>query len=120
MDTTESFSLIMNRIRSQVTGYVKKTSYYLCGYGENDIGPFTLNGTITVRNGDKIQEKDGVPGYKKIRVADFTLKKTYQKVIIEELVEEELRRREEAKEHDMAIARGIVRKPPIDRNLVYQ
>jgi hypothetical protein len=83
----------MNRIRSLANGYVKKTSYQLCGYGENDIGPFTVNGTMTVRNNDKIQEKDGVPGYKKIRVADFTITKTYQKVIIEELVEEEFRRR---------------------------
>ena len=84
----------MNRIRSNVTGYVKKTAYHLCGYGENDIGPFTLDGSMTLRNNDKIQEKDGVPGYKKIRVADFSLKKTYQKVIIEELVEEEMQRRE--------------------------
>lgn len=109
----------MNRIRSQVTGYVKKTSYQLCGYGENDIGPFTVNGSITVRNGDKIQEKDGVPGYKKIRVADFTMTKTYQKVIIEELVEEELMRRKENKEFEMAAARAKERKAPIERNTLY-
>jgi hypothetical protein len=67
----------MNRIRSQVTGYVKKSAYQLCGYGENDIGPFLLDGTMTVRSGEKIQERDGVPGYKKIKVAEFTMKKTY-------------------------------------------
>jgi hypothetical protein len=102
-----------------VTGYVKKTAYHMCGYGENDIGPFTLDGTMTVRNSDKIQEKDGVPGYKKIRVADFSIKKTYQKVIIEELVDEVINRREEAREFENAQAEARERKPPMERNTVY-
>jgi hypothetical protein len=86
-DTQEAFSLIFARSRSSTTGYVKKTSYFLGGYGENDIGPFTLEGTMTLRPQDKMTERDGFKGYKKLKVAEFSLTKVYQRDIIEDLVD---------------------------------
>jgi hypothetical protein len=70
--------LIFSLSRSPTTGYVKKSTYCLGGYGENALGPFTLDGTMTLRGGlDKMSEKDGLKGFKKLKVADFTLKKVY-------------------------------------------
>ena len=68
----------------------------LGGYGENDIGPFTLSGSMTLRSQDKLQERDGFKGFKKIKVAEFTLVKEYQREIIEELVEQARERRRQA------------------------
>lgn len=46
---------------------------------------------------EKLQEKEGIQGFKKIKLAKISLKKEYQSKILEELVEEiqEQRRQEE-------------------------
>ena len=48
---------------------------------------------MNLRGLDKMTEKDGLKGFKKLKVADFTLKKEYQRNIIEEIVEERIRKR---------------------------
>lgn len=88
--------MMFARSRSATTGYIKKATYLLGGYGENDIGPFTLSGSMTLRPQDKLQERDGFKGFKKIKVAEFTLVKEYQREIIEELVEKARERRRQA------------------------
>ena len=56
------------------SGYIKKNTFELCGYGENDIGPFTLRGQVTLINPDKIIEKaGGVGNFKRIKLANFKL-----------------------------------------------
>ena len=108
------------RSRSPITGYIKKATYLLGGYGENDIGPFTLSGSITLRPQDKIQERDGFKGLKKIKVAEFTLVKEYQREIIEELVERVRERRMESQiyegDDDIGMMGKPSRKPPMDRS----
>lgn len=88
METSEKFTLIMNKQRSPTTGYVKKATYSLCGYGENDMGPFTIEGQVNLVTQDKIFEKDGLKNFKKMKVGKFELTKKYQKRVIEELAEE--------------------------------
>jgi len=73
----------MNRQRNPITGYVKKLTFSLGGYGENDMGPFTLEGSITLVSEDKVFEKDGLKNFKKMKVAKFELKKKYQKKVIQ-------------------------------------
>ena len=51
---------------------------------------------MTLRPQDKLQERDGFKGFKKIKVAEFTLVKEYQREIIEELVEQARERRRQA------------------------
>jgi len=77
VETTEKFTLIMNKSRSPTTGYVKKTTFEIGGYGENEMGPFTLEGTITLIPQDKMFEKDGLKNFKKMKVAKFEMKKKY-------------------------------------------
>ena len=87
-ETTEKFSFIFKKSRSATSGYVKKNTFEVGGYGENDLGPFTLEGLITLIAPDKIQEREGLKNIKKVKVAKFELKKTYKKQVLEELVEE--------------------------------
>lgn len=86
-ETKEDFSLILLKSKSP-SGYVKKNTFELRGYGENEIGSFTLEGQITIPSFDRIQERLGAQNIKKVKLASFYLKKTYQALILEELVEE--------------------------------
>mgnify|MGYP007026482715 CR=1 FL=1 len=54
-------------------GHDKK--YPIVCYGENDIGPFIMEGHLNVWQLDKIKEKDGPKekGYKKLKFGKFTL-----------------------------------------------
>ncbi len=104
----EKFSIIFGKARSETTGYIKKSSYQLYGYGENDLGPFTLEGTLNMSPLDKIQEKDGLKTFKKIKFAEFTMNKTYQRMIIEDLVEEVRERRDLDRHQIREIGRKIL------------
>lgn len=63
--------------------------YDMCGYGENDIGAFTMEGQMNLLPTEKLHEKDGVKGFKKIKLGKFSIKKIYHKTkVLEDLVEE--------------------------------
>jgi len=78
---------LMKQCRSE-TGHVKRNTFGLCGYGENQLGPFTLEGQLTLVAPDKMKEHDGVKNIKKVKAAKFELTKTYTGKVIEELVDE--------------------------------
>lgn len=80
--------MIYLKSRSPTSGYVKKNTFVVGGYGENDIGPFTLEGTVTLIAPDKMQEKDGLKNFKKLKVAKVELRKRYMGKVLEEMVEE--------------------------------
>ena len=67
---------------------------------------------MNLRGLDKMTEKDGLKGFKKLKVADFTLKKEYQRNIIEEIVEERIRKRrgeelyDEDDDEELTVNRG--------------
>ncbi len=48
-----------------------------------------MQGSMSLLSFDKIQEKEGVKNYKKIKLAKFSMKKIYKTKILEELVEDE-------------------------------
>lgn len=62
VETTDRFSLII---------WKKGAQYHIGGYGENEIGPFTVEGTVTLQGQDKIQERDGMQALKKVKIATF-------------------------------------------------
>ena len=83
-DVTEKFSFILRKPKKQ-----RKHEYFdICGYGENDIGPFVMEGQMQFLGMEKIQEKEGVKNFKKIKLAKFHLKKMYKQKLLEEMVEE--------------------------------
>lgn len=52
----------------------KQFFYEFMGYGENqDMGPFTMEGTLQLFPLDKLQEKDGGKGFKKVKMGKFNL-----------------------------------------------
>lgn len=60
-----------------------------CGFGENvDIGAFMLEGTCQFFSMDKLKEKEGIEGFKKLKLAKISLRKAYSNKILEELIEE--------------------------------
>ena len=75
---------------------------------------------MTLRPQDKLQERDGFKGFKKIKVAEFTLVKEYQREIIEELVEQARERRRHAEiygeDDEIEMMGKPSRKPPMDRS----
>lgn len=42
-------------------------------YGENNIGPFVMEGNLSITHLDKVKEKDGLKGFKKVKFGKFTL-----------------------------------------------
>lgn len=62
----------------------------ICGYGENNIGPFKIEGTLSVFSNDKLKEKEGVKTFKKFKLGRFSLKKYYTNKILEEMAEEQI------------------------------
>lgn len=82
---TEKFSFILRKPLNTR----KLNTYDMCGYGENNIGAFTMEGQMQMLPIDKIEEKDGVKDYKKIKLGKFSIKKIYHRgKILEELVED--------------------------------
>jgi hypothetical protein len=67
---------------------VKRNTFEVGGYGENDMGAFTVEGNITLLPPDKLREVDGLKNIKKIKVAKFELRKIYTTKVIEELIQE--------------------------------
>ena len=60
-----------------------------CGFGDNtDTGPFLLEGSTTFFSFDKLKEKNGIQGFKKVKLAKIGVRKIYSHKILEELVEE--------------------------------
>lgn len=60
-----------------------------CGFGNNeDIGPFLLEGSTTFFSFDKLKEKNGIQGFKKVKLAKIVIRKQYTNKILEELLEE--------------------------------
>eukprot|EP00347_Sterkiella_histriomuscorum_P006888 403351054 len=83
-DVTENFSFILRKPSN-----LKKANHFdICGYGENNIGPFTMEGSLSLNGFEKLQEKGGVKNFIKLKLGKFHMKKQYKKVILEELVEE--------------------------------
>lgn len=56
--------------------------YPIVCYGENNMGPFIMEGHLNVAQLDKVREKDGLKGFKKVKLGKFTLQKGYRTKIL--------------------------------------